>query len=46
LIAGDAPLDAARYANAAAALKTTGYGAVDPIPGPEAVRRFLAEQAA
>jgi len=26
LLAGDAPLDAARYANAAAALSTTGYG--------------------
>jgi len=46
LIAGDAPLDAARYANAAAALKTTGYGAVAPMPRPDAVRRFLAEQAA
>jgi len=46
LIAGDAPLDAARYANAAAALKTTGYGAVAPMPRPDAVRRFLAGQAA
>jgi 2-dehydro-3-deoxygluconokinase len=46
LIAGDAPLDAARYANAAAALKTTGYGAVAPMPRPDAVRRFLVEQAA
>jgi 2-dehydro-3-deoxygluconokinase len=45
LIAGDAPLDAARYANAAAALKTTGYGAVAPMPRPDAVRRFLAQQA-
>jgi len=43
LIAGDAPLDAARYANAAAALKCTGYGAVAPIPRPETVRAFLAE---
>jgi len=31
-IAGDAPEDAARYAAAAAALKTQGYGAVAPIP--------------
>jgi 2-dehydro-3-deoxygluconokinase len=46
LIAGDSPLDAAHYANAAAALKTTGYGAVAPMPRPEAVRRFLAEQGA
>lgn len=46
LIAGDPALDAARYANAAAALKTAGYGAVAPIPRPDEVRRFLAEQAA
>lgn len=46
LIAGDDPLAAARYANAAAALSTTGYGAVAPIPTPGAVRRFLAEQGA
>jgi 2-dehydro-3-deoxygluconokinase len=46
LIAGDSPLDAARYANAAAALQTTGYGAVAPMPRPDDVRRFLAEQAA
>jgi len=32
LIAGDTPLAAARYANAAAALATTGYGAVAPLP--------------
>ena len=30
-----------RYANAAAALTTTGYGAVAPLPRPEAVRRLL-----
>ncbi|WP_395023046.1 sugar kinase [Dongia sp.] len=41
LIAGDAPLEAARYANAAAALSTTGYGAVAPIPRPAEVYRFL-----
>lgn len=32
LLAGDDPVAAARYANAAAALSTTGYGAVAPIP--------------
>jgi 2-dehydro-3-deoxygluconokinase len=41
LLAGDAPLDAARYANAAAALSTTGYGAVAPLPLPAAVRGLL-----
>ncbi len=41
LVAGDAPREAARYANAAAALATTGYGAVAPIPRPEAVRALL-----
>jgi 2-dehydro-3-deoxygluconokinase len=40
--AGDDLFAAARYANAAAALKTTGFGAVAPIPRPEAVRRLLA----
>lgn len=29
------------YANAAAALTTTGYGAVAPLPRPDAVRRLL-----
>ncbi|BDG72777.1 sugar kinase [Roseomonas fluvialis] len=42
LLAGDDPLDAARYANAAAALSTTGYGAVAPIPREAAVRALLA----
>jgi len=42
LAAGDDLFAAARYANAAAALKTTGFGAVAPIPWPEAVRRLLA----
>ncbi|MDE2007580.1 MAG: sugar kinase [Rhodospirillales bacterium] len=42
-LAGDPPEAAARYANAAAALKCTGYGAVAPIPRPEAVRALLAE---
>ncbi len=37
-LAGDDPLAAAGYANAAAALATTGYGAVAPIPRPAAVR--------
>ena len=41
LAAGDSLVDAARYANAAAALATTGFGAVAPLPGPDAVRRLL-----
>lgn len=40
-LAGDDVFAAARYANAAAALKTEGYGAVAPIPRPDAVRRLL-----
>jgi 2-dehydro-3-deoxygluconokinase len=43
LAAGDPIVDAARYANAAAALSTTGFGAVAPLPRPEAVRRVLSE---
>ncbi len=39
--AGDSACDAARYANAAAALATTGFGAVAPLPRPEAVRKLL-----
>ena len=42
LAAGDSIWDAARYANAAAALATTGFGAVAPLPRPDAVRRLLA----
>ena len=41
LAAGDDVLDAGRYANAAAALSTTGYGAVAPIPIPTAVWALL-----
>lgn len=41
LAAGDDYWDALRYANAAAALTTTGYGAVAPLPRPGAVRRLL-----
>jgi len=40
-VAGDALPDAARYANAAAALSTRGYGAVAPIPREAEVRAFL-----
>ena len=43
LIAGDTPIVAARYANAAAALATTGYGAVAPLPRPADVAAFLAK---
>lgn len=40
--AGDDPVEAVRYANAAAALSVTGRGAVAPIPTAAAVRAFLA----
>jgi 2-dehydro-3-deoxygluconokinase len=40
-LAGDDAFAAARYANAAAALKTEGYGAVAPIPRPERVLALL-----
>jgi 2-dehydro-3-deoxygluconokinase len=40
-LAGDDAFAAARYANAAAALTTEGYGAVAPIPRPEAVMNLL-----
>jgi 2-dehydro-3-deoxygluconokinase len=43
LVAGDSPRDATIYANAAAALAVTGYGAVAPIPREPMVRKFLAE---
>ncbi len=43
LIAGDDPFTAAIYANAAAALSTTGYSAVAPIPRTDEVRAFLAK---
>lgn len=42
ICAGDAPTDAARFANAAAALATTGFGAVAPLPRNDAVRSLLA----
>ena len=42
LLAGDDPFAAARYANAAAALATTGYGAVAPLPRAADVERFNA----
>jgi 2-dehydro-3-deoxygluconokinase len=38
---GDDAFAAARYANAAAALATTGYGAVAPLPRDDAVRALL-----
>jgi 2-dehydro-3-deoxygluconokinase len=41
LAAGDGLIEAARYANAAAALATTGFGAVAPLPRPDAVRALL-----
>jgi len=41
LVAGDSLTDGVRYANAAAALTTTGYGAVAPIPHYQEVVTFL-----
>lgn len=41
LMAGRDPFQAARYANVAAAVSTTGYGAVDPIPRREQVEAAL-----
>jgi 2-dehydro-3-deoxygluconokinase len=41
LAAGDAPADAVRWANVAAALATTGFGAVDPLPDAAVVRTVL-----
>lgn len=41
-VAGDDPFEAARYANAAAALSTLGYGAVAPMPRKTEVEAFLA----
>jgi 2-dehydro-3-deoxygluconokinase len=41
IVAGDSIWEAARYANAAAALATTGFGAVDPLPRPAAVNKLL-----
>jgi 2-dehydro-3-deoxygluconokinase len=46
LVAGDDPFTAARYANAAAALATTGFGAVAPLPDDAAVQRLLATRGA
>lgn len=43
-VAGDDVLQAARYANAAAALSTTGYGAVAPIPTAAEVKAFMESQ--
>ena len=42
LTAGDSLIDAARYANAAAALTTTGFGAVAPMPRRAEVEALLA----
>ncbi|MFJ9533609.1 sugar kinase [Herbaspirillum sp. NPDC101396] len=41
LVDGKDPFEAARYANVAAAISTTGYGAVAPIPTVEQVREVL-----
>lgn len=43
ILRGSDPFSAARYANAAAALSTLGYGAVAPMPRREAVTAFLGD---
>ncbi|WP_313667134.1 sugar kinase [Atlantibacter sp.] len=43
ILAGDTPQVALGYANAAAALTTTGYGAVAPIPSRQQVDAFLSQ---
>ncbi len=43
LAAGRDPFSAARYANAAAALSTQGFGAVAPMPRRSDVEQFLSE---
>ncbi len=43
LARGSDPFVAARYANAAAALSTQGYGAVAPMPTRDAVETFMAQ---
>jgi len=45
IVAGDSPFEATRYANAAAALSTQGYGAVAPMPRQHAVEQSLAAKA-
>jgi len=44
VVAGDDVFEAARYANAAAALSTQGFGAVAPMPRRDAVLAFLEDQ--
>jgi 2-dehydro-3-deoxygluconokinase len=46
ILAGDDPFEAARYANAAAGLATTGFGAVAPLPDAAAVHALLSRGAA
>ena len=46
MVAGDDPVAAARYANAAAAIATTGYGAVAPLPRHADVLALLSKQRA
>jgi 2-dehydro-3-deoxygluconokinase len=45
MVAGDDPFAAAHFANAAAALATTGFGAVAPLPRDADVRALLAARA-
>ena len=44
IAAGDDVFESGKYANAAAALSTTGFGATGPIPKPDAVRALMLAQ--
>lgn len=46
LARGADALTAARWASAAAALTTTGYGAVEPLPRPAQITRLVAAASA
>ena len=44
IVAGDDVFEAGQYANAAAALSTTGFGATGPIPRPDAIRALMSSK--
>jgi 2-dehydro-3-deoxygluconokinase len=44
IVAGDDVFESGQYANAAAALSTTGFGATEPIPRPDAIRALMSSK--